>query len=56
MGLQSTVGSETQGRRPVRNPDLQILEVKVGVNPIPATQAAAKPVTAVAEFYVGKLT
>lgn len=56
MGLQSTVGFETQGRRQVPNPELQILEVKVEVNSISATAAAAKPVTAIAEFDVGQLT
>lgn len=40
----------------MRTLDLRMLEVRVGVDPIHQLQAVAKPITALAEFYVGKLT
>lgn len=35
-------GSETQRRRPMQNPDLRMLEVGVGVDPIPAIAGRCK--------------
>jgi hypothetical protein len=40
----------------VQNLDLRMLGVRVGVDRILQLQAAAKPITVIAEFYVGEVT
>lgn len=57
QGMRTSVGLKTQWRRTVQNLDLRMREARMEVDPIPATlQTATKLVTAMAEFYLGKLT